>query len=347
MTQSNPSPPRKRRCPLGFSLVELLVVIAIIGTLISLLLPAVQQSREAGRRVACQNNVKQLALALANYESDRGKLPPAGKFEKVSQEQAFNSDVFHHTMNMKSGTNQSWIVLVLPYLEQHSLYQQFDLKRHVAENQGAPQATQPESLLCPSGDALGRLFQVETSSGTKSFGKANYGAFSSPFHLDDFYNPGALHVLGVKLGQVTDGLSTTVAIAEARTRDEPLDQRGVWALPWSGASLFAVDAHPVNYPYADPETAREPYSPLLTQKSGFQTPNSRTVDVLYECPDKIGEQIDRMPCTEYKTYMSASPRGSHPGGVVVGYLDGSVRYMRDEIDPHTMALAVSIEDELQ
>src|SRR2546427_5297251 len=91
----------------GFTLVELLVVIAIIGVLVALLLPAVQAAREAARRMSCSNNLKQLSLALHNYESTFSSLPPAG-----------------------IDTNQmSWVVMLLPYMEQQPLFDKFNFAK--------------------------------------------------------------------------------------------------------------------------------------------------------------------------------------------------------------------------
>src|SRR5262247_3134396 len=88
----------------AFTLVELLVVIAIIGVLVALLLPAVQAAREAARRMRCSNNLKQLSLGLLNYEDVYKTLPPAG-----------------------INTNQmSWVVMLLPYIEQKNLFDQFN-----------------------------------------------------------------------------------------------------------------------------------------------------------------------------------------------------------------------------
>src|SRR4051794_7951368 len=107
------TPQKKNR---GFTLIELLVVIAIIAVLIALLLPAVQQAREAARRTQCKNNLKQIGLALANYESTFTSFPPAriGRYA-----------------NGISGTWDdgwaSWAVMILPYLEQSNLYNQYNV----------------------------------------------------------------------------------------------------------------------------------------------------------------------------------------------------------------------------
>src|SRR5215216_5717465 len=98
-----PSSAVRRERP-GFTLVELLVVIAIIGVLVALLLPAVQAAREAARRMQCSNHLKQLSLALHNYESTHLTLPPAGI----------------------DSNQMSWVVLTLPFIEQGNLYSQFN-----------------------------------------------------------------------------------------------------------------------------------------------------------------------------------------------------------------------------
>ena len=93
----------------GFTLVELLVVIAIIGVLIALLLPAVQAAREAARRSQCQNNLKQIGLAVQNFHDVNKKLPPSDLGLKLA----------------------NWAILILPYMEETPLYNQFDLKKEI------------------------------------------------------------------------------------------------------------------------------------------------------------------------------------------------------------------------
>ena len=104
-----PNPKSTKPSLHGFTLVELLVVITIIGILISLLLPAVQAAREAARRLQCQNNMKQIGLALLNYENSCNVLPPGGLVSPMG------------------GYGTSWMVRILPFIEQQNIYSQMDL----------------------------------------------------------------------------------------------------------------------------------------------------------------------------------------------------------------------------
>ena len=130
---------RNHRVDRAFTLVELLVVIAIIGVLVALLLPAVQAAREAARRAQCQSQVKNLALAVLNYESARKNLPPSSQMTLIT---GGRNPI---ERGMYSGEQISWIVQVLPYLEQQSLFAQFDLKKSIflQNTTTAPERTRP------------------------------------------------------------------------------------------------------------------------------------------------------------------------------------------------------------
>jgi prepilin-type N-terminal cleavage/methylation domain-containing protein len=122
---------RRRR---GFTLVELLVVIAVIGVLVALLLPAVQSAREAARRMQCANNMKQLALAVHNYESAFAAYPPA----------SVNWNTAHHP-------NHSCIAFLLPFLEQATIQDIYDLNVAWNHSKNRPAIeTRLPFLLCPS-----------------------------------------------------------------------------------------------------------------------------------------------------------------------------------------------------
>jgi prepilin-type N-terminal cleavage/methylation domain-containing protein len=346
---ARPQTSRTRR-PWAFSLVELLVVIAIVGVLVAMLLPAVQAAREAARRVQCMSSVRQLALATLHYEEANGALPAAGKFGPIETAFVYDSIAGHVRIDLKSGINTSWLVTILPHLEQQSLYARFDANTHVSANSSRPQTSQPAALLCPSDESLGRVYLLRAGSGDAGvpFSKANYAAFVSPFHIDDRDTRGAFAHFGQPLQRVIDGTSNTLAIAEVRTRDHDHDQRGAWALPWSGATLLSFDAHPAWYPLSSAEHADGASDGFDFGESsrGFtQPPNSRQPDVLYECPDLAGEQLDRMPCTNNPGYTSAAPRSNHPQGVVAARLDGSVQFLPDSIDDAVMAYLIAINDE--
>lgn len=129
----------------AFSLVELLVVIAIIAVLIGLLLPAVQKVRESANRAKCSNNMKQLGLAYANYESANGAFPPSALYN-FSQVTSLNPLTAEQQV-----VSYSWAIFLLPYIEQGALASQYNLNQPFtsATNQTVIQ-TQLKLMVCPS-----------------------------------------------------------------------------------------------------------------------------------------------------------------------------------------------------
>jgi competence protein ComGC len=336
-------------------LVELLVVIAIIGILVALLLPAIQAAREAARRVSCQNNVKNLALAVLNYENSTKALPPAVQTPPTSGVIWGSSVEIHGDL--------SWIVRVLPQLEEQALFDKFDLKKTIPNQdlvaKGDPQAAQPPVLLCPSDSALGRICTLgpaDTVMAGGRFGKGNYAAYVSPEHIRSMkVFPGALICEPQRTGRITDGLSHTLLVAEVRTRDVDRDPRGVWAAAWAGGSILGYDMHSKLYPEVTPTSdpppkANAPYSPFiyggtepgLPPNSPATWPNS---EYIRECIQSNLAALDGMPCTkELPSRSSGAPRSSHVGGINASHIDGSVIWVANEVDLFLMARMVSAND---
>jgi prepilin-type processing-associated H-X9-DG protein len=314
-----------------------LVVIAIIGILVAILLPAVQATREAARRTQCGNNLRQIAVAVTNYENGRRMFPPAGLTDT-----AINENEFFPI----SGPMFSWIVLILPYLEEDELYSQFDFEKTVLQQDSDAQARHLSVLMCPSDDARGKYFVHPELTEGKRLAKGNYVAYVSPFHVENHPRyPGAL--VGhrrQRARDVVDGFAKTILASEVRVRDREHDQRGAWALPWTGSSLISFDMHAIQNegPYIHNER-----SIGMTQRPNNQGPN---VDMLYECLDEADAQLRGMPCAAYTEavspnhYLSAAPRSQHPGGVNVVYLDGHVKFLTDRVDEVAMAYTISIAD---
>jgi prepilin-type N-terminal cleavage/methylation domain-containing protein/prepilin-type processing-associated H-X9-DG protein len=346
-----------RQCRAAFSLVELLVVLAIIGILVSLVLPATQAARESARRTECANHMRQLALAVLNYESGKKLLPPAG-IVRLQRDKEYDVQIF----NFLGGTRLSWIVSVLPFMEEQTLFDRFDLSKQVFFQPGNPQATSVAALLCPSDDASGRMYDYRDGSFKTTMAKGNYAGFCSPFHIDlQLLYPGALVAGGQRLEQITGGISQRLLLSEVRTLDQRSDQRGAWALPFAGASLLAFDMHPVGWPYAHHSDAnivtevrqRASYEPSLDSLGKSQPPNCQGInkDTTEECTKVAGlealSEQSAMPCNPrtldpgVRGYVSAAPRSLHQGGVNAGFLDGHVSFLPNDVDEVVMALEVS------
>jgi len=331
------------RVQLGFTLVELLVVIAIIGVLVALLLPAVQAAREAARRMNCQSNLHNLALAVLNYENARKELPQ-------SSDGPVNDDKVDLYDN--SRCQLSWMVRILPYMEQQQLYQQFDLKKshttYVNENVAnvpTPERAQPTSIMCPSDSAQGRVYQSasrQVPTGNRVFGKANYVAYASPEHIEcQMIARGALINEPQPLKNVEDGTSNSLMLTEIRTRDETGDERGAWTLGWAGTSVIGADVHANTATLTKicaqtaalrtykPGTAWAQYALLPNAPVPSDPQGAR--DNLRDCPNPAEADLLGMPCRA-RDDTTVAPRSLHPGGVNSTNLDGSVRWIDDNID---------------
>jgi prepilin-type N-terminal cleavage/methylation domain-containing protein/prepilin-type processing-associated H-X9-DG protein len=337
----------------GFTLVELLVVIAIIGTLVSLLLPAVQQARESGRRISCISNLKQISLAIESYTDAHGTLPASGLVEpKTLQYYDGGQMVDYPVFDQRSGKMISWEVLILPFLEETNLHDQFDLSKTVLDQAKEPQRQSVPVYLCPSDTAQGRYFMDADVTSGKWFAKGNYAGYDSPMHSDlQLIYPAALISTGQKPSKIVDGFSKTLGVTEVRTLDNLRDERGAWALPWNGATLLAMDIHHDRSATGTYFSGLQPQAALMYQ---VQLPNTTgpNEDVLVICPDDglAAAQFQEMPCIRWQWwlglsgYISAAPRSNHVGGVNCVFLDGHVGFMSNDIDPYAMGYMIDIRD---
>ena len=232
--------PRLSRYP-AFTLIELLVVIAIIGVLVGLLLPAVQQAREAARRSACSNNMKQIGLALHNYaHSNRERLPTGWVGELDSGH-----------VHGDEGPGWGWATQALPFMEENGVYDSIDFAEAVGHaNNANARVSVLAPFICPS-DAYGteRLFypgddgvgandeedNPDAAPGSVQYARSNYPGMFGSEHIahgghggggggleaDDgdgtFFADAALNN-GVYFRHFTDGLSKTIAVAERDSR---------------------------------------------------------------------------------------------------------------------------------
>jgi prepilin-type N-terminal cleavage/methylation domain-containing protein/prepilin-type processing-associated H-X9-DG protein len=296
---------RKNR---GFTLIELLVVIAIIAILLALLLPAVQQVREAARRTQCKNNLKQIALGLHNYESSYGVFPPGG----VTRIPVSNCNI---QGSSKANAMAPWTVLLLPFLEQSNRYQQFNFSEVFNATFNAPtlgsfwmspnfaaQIERNPSYECPSDPNSGGQFANLNYFGVQGGGTpACYNSEPDPQNqLRVFHYNGMFHNNSrVRIGDVTDGTSNVFMVGETRY-------------------LSLANGYPTG---------------ALTWASALYPDNNAQLAVVLAGAVEPINSVDLNPARENTgNYQSRLFGSHHTGGCHFAYVDGSVRFFNESAD---------------
>ena len=321
----------------AFTLVELLVVIAIIGILIGMLLPAVQQVREAARRTECANNIRQVALAAINYESAYQMFPKGVD------------------ATPRIGLNATAFVLILPFMEQGNAENEWNYNGRASDlsNTDAGRHEIP-SYQCPSDDAAGRI--VLTTGPNQLFSRSNYvvsfgsntmltatnGARVWRDHRSD--TPPDWTTDGIyggesqtTFGNISDGSSNCAMVSEVISgKDDDgttggpdcpanfcVDVRGVWTSFLGGASWYTH----LNTPNTSVPDAGEVGG------------NNRAWQV-----DNVNPPMPVVPVSAGPYQFHAAARSTHLGGVNVAFGDGHVQFVTDNIDAVNWARLGSIND---
>ena len=311
----------------GFTLVELLVVIAIIGTLVALLLPAVQSARETARGNTCRNSLKQLSLAMMNMDTQLKKLP------------GYSNELFNPngTKDAKGyqvpfARRASWVVRTFPYMENQPLWDQWN-----NFNVGfRPPAPAIDGLTCPSNPPevpglpwlsyVGNAGQAFTD-GDRGSDNLEYAANGIFFDLNKNTNVGpadgreTAQAIQMSMSQITDGTTKTLMFSESMhpffwTFGEPVQNNGVY------------------------ENSDGQSSPIDDAKHlfGFVWKNDRG-PIERINGDKYYDLLSSGPPADMVTFSNPSfesyawPSSTHPGGVNVAFCAGQVEFITEGIDP--------------
>ncbi len=323
----------------AFTLIELLVVIAIIGVLVGLLLPAVQQAREAARRSSCGNKLKQLGLALHNYV-DANKALPYGRGGPTSSQLGGTDYV---PTSIPSPGSWSGLVILLPFLEEQALYEQMisDTTPVPWVNSGAHWGRQPSVLICPTDGAQRRLRNNATDAQTNYL--FSVGDQTSNLHFDTSVCPqapacsskGMVRGLfglnsSVKFKDITDGLSKTVMMSEG-LRAEVASQPS--SGDWPAVNNDAASTGQNN---GNPKACRESFV-----DGGYTTGlnsawRSRGATAWFGRACRVSFNTILRPnspvCSNEHTTGVLPPTSRHPGGVHVLFADGATKFLNETIE---------------
>lgn len=330
----------------ALTLLELIVVVSIIALLAGLLVPAISAVRESSRNMQCMSNLRQIGLAMHNYESAHRRLPPAMIWHGRGESRGggvLPIGTIDHLVMENPGLDRlgvNWLICLLPYLEQSTLYDRFDKRLPLSQAiiQDVVAARMPV-LICPSDVNTIQRFRRGLSVNGIEYARGNYAInlgnnlpcfFFQPncdggylADTNDLATAGRIWGSGVagfnvafRLADFPEGLSSIIAVDEIRSGVAPNDSRGTWAHGMIGSSMTALS---------------------------YEGPNSEDGDLIEACGSltiQFGEsdlQRQGMPCSlsVYRANLSATARSMHRASVNTIRLDGSVHSIQDTIDPVT------------
>jgi prepilin-type N-terminal cleavage/methylation domain-containing protein/prepilin-type processing-associated H-X9-DG protein len=278
----------------GFTLVELLVVIAIIGILIALLLPAIQAAREAARRTCCKNNLCQIGIALQNYEAAQGSLPagvenPDGPIHSVAK-----------------GNHVSWLVKLLPYLEESNTYKHIDFSVGVYDQKNAAvRGILMPVFACPSYWGPGRAGEPPEGPAISNYAGCHHDV-EAPIDAD---NHGVLFLNShITAKDVTDGTTHTIYVGEKLAGKDDLG--------WMSGTRA---------------TLRNTGTPLnmtpFDEGSGVQRSHRGGGAAPKEAQD-VEAKFANVP----EDLQVGGFGSSHPGGAHFLFGDGAIRWISDNVE---------------